>query len=52
MCQLKVWKYLFIKKDKELHLRMTNKTITKLLYSLASAGDLVQIFLFSSSRIF
>jgi hypothetical protein len=31
-CQLKVWKYGFIIKDKlELNLRMRNKTITKLL---------------------
>ena len=32
-CQFKVWKYGFIKKEKfELHLWITNKTITKLLY--------------------
>ena len=46
---MKVWKYGFIKKDKELHLR-TNIHIIKLLYSLDYLV-LVRIF-FSSSRIF
>ena len=48
-CQLKVLKYIFIKKDKfGLHLRMINKNCS----NLASARDLVPIFFFSIRRIF
>ena len=45
-CQLKVWKYAFIKTDKELQLRMTNIPIQNC-SSLVSDRDLVGFFFLS-----